>query len=172
MSRSKKLIVTALFLIGACILLYPAVSNKLAERHQAEMISRYEQTVEELPKTDMKSEWEKAVKYNESVTGMSVEDPFILGSGSVLPGNYKDVLNVEEKEGVTLVQDRLRSVVLLQADVTLNSTDDRALLQRFQLFGPPGIVFFDANGQEVAGTRVIGFQSPADFLASLQRAGH
>ena len=31
---------------------------------------------------------------------MSVEDPFILGSGSVLPGNYKDVLNVEEKEGV------------------------------------------------------------------------
>ena len=49
MSRSKKLIVTALFLIGACILLYPAVSNKLAERHQAEMISRYEQTVEELP---------------------------------------------------------------------------------------------------------------------------
>lgn len=42
----------------------------------------------------------KAVKYNESVTGMSVEDPFILGSGSVLPGNYKDVLNVEEKEGV------------------------------------------------------------------------
>lgn len=100
MSRSKKLIVTALFLIGACILLYPAVSNKLAERHQAEMISRYEQTVEELPKTDMKSEWEKAVKYNESVTGMSVEDPFILGSSSVLPGNYKDVLNVEEKEGV------------------------------------------------------------------------
>ena len=95
MSRSKKLIVTALFLIGACILLYPAVSNKLAERHQAEMISRYEQTVEELPKTDMKSEWEKAVKYNESVTGMSVEDPFILGSGSFLPGNYKDVLNVE-----------------------------------------------------------------------------
>ena len=32
--------------------------------------------------------------------------------------------------------------------------------------------FFDANGQEVVGTRVIGFQSPADFLASLQRAGH
>lgn len=71
-----------------------------------------------------------------------------------------------------LVQDRLRPVVLLQADVTLNSADDRALLQRFQLFGPPGIVFFDANGQEVAGTRVIGFQSPADFLASLQHAGH
>lgn len=49
------------------------------------MISRYEQTVEELPKTDMKSEWEKAVKYNESVTGMSVEDPFILGAALFCP---------------------------------------------------------------------------------------
>ena len=88
MSRSKKLIVTALFLIGACILLYPAVSNKLAERHQAEMISRYEQTVEELPKTDMKSEWEKAVKYNESVTGMSVEDQCVFVMGCFLPCNY------------------------------------------------------------------------------------
>lgn len=100
MSRNKKLIVTVLFLIGACILLYPAVSNKLAERHQAEMVSHYAQTVEELPKKDLNAEWDKAVKYNESVTGMSVEDPFILGSGSVLPDNYKDVLNVEEKEGV------------------------------------------------------------------------
>jgi sortase A len=100
MSRSKKLIVSVLFLIGACILLYPAVSNKLAERHQAEMIGNYAKTVGELPKADLKAEWEKAVKYNESVTGTSVEDPFILGSGSVLPDNYKDVLNVEEKEGV------------------------------------------------------------------------
>lgn len=72
----------------------------MAERHQAEMIGNYAETVGELPKADLKAEWEKAVKYNESVTGTSVEDPFILGSGSVLPDNYKDVLNVEEKEGV------------------------------------------------------------------------
>lgn len=100
MSRSKKLIVTVLFLIGACILLYPAVSNKLAEQNQADMISHYTEAIDDLSEKDLEAEWEKAVKYNESVTGAAVEDPFIVGSGSVLPDNYKEVLNVEEQEGV------------------------------------------------------------------------
>lgn len=70
-----------------------------------------------------------------------------------------------------LVQDRLRGVVLLQADVTLNSAEDRALLQRFQLFGPPGLIFFDPQGRELGEARVIGFQAPQAFLRSLQNAG-
>ncbi len=69
-----------------------------------------------------------------------------------------------------LVQDRLRGVVLLQADVTLNSAEDRALLQRFQLFGPPGLIFFDPQGRELSEARVIGFQAPQAFLRSLQNA--
>jgi len=69
------------------------------------------------------------------------------------------------------VQARLRGAVLLQADVTLNSADDRALLRRFGLFGPPGIVFFDASGRELGPARVIGFQDAAGFLGSLDRAG-
>jgi thiol:disulfide interchange protein DsbD len=60
-------------------------------------------------------------------------------------------------------------VVLLRADVTANNADDQALLKRFALFGPPGIVFFDKQGKEIA-LRVIGFQAPAEFLASLDRA--
>jgi len=59
----------------------------------------------------------------------------------------------------------------LQADVTLNSADDRALLQRFSLFGPPGIIFFDAQGLALPGARVVGFQNPQDFLRSLTAAG-
>lgn len=70
-----------------------------------------------------------------------------------------------------LVQSRLKGVVLLQADVTLNSADDRALMQRFGLFGPPGILFFNAQGEEQAQARVIGFQNAQAFLLSLQRAG-
>jgi thiol:disulfide interchange protein DsbD len=70
-----------------------------------------------------------------------------------------------------LVQSRLKGVVLLQADVTLNSADDRALMQRFGLFGPPGILFFNAQGEEQAGARVIGFQNAQAFLRSLQKAG-
>ncbi|MEO8124898.1 MAG: protein-disulfide reductase DsbD, partial [Burkholderiales bacterium] len=67
------------------------------------------------------------------------------------------------------VQARLRDTLVLRADVTANNADDQALLRRFNLFGPPGIVFFDRAGREVA-LRVIGFQSPEQFLASLDRA--
>ena len=70
-----------------------------------------------------------------------------------------------------LVQARLRGVLLLQADVTLNGAEDRALLQRFQLFGPPGLIFFDPQGRELSEVRVIGFQAPQAFLRSLQNAG-
>lgn len=70
-----------------------------------------------------------------------------------------------------LVQSRLKGVVLLQADVTLNSADDRALMQRFGLFGPPGILFFNPQGEEQVDARVIGFQNAQAFLASLQKAG-
>ena len=69
------------------------------------------------------------------------------------------------------VRARLANVVLLQADVTANTPEHRALLKRFGLFGPPGIVFFDSQGQEVRGVRVIGFEGPQAFIASLQRAG-
>lgn len=67
------------------------------------------------------------------------------------------------------VQRRLQSMVLLRADVTLNDAEDRALLKRFALFGPPGIVFFLPGGDEVPGTRVIGFQSAADFVQVLDK---
>ncbi len=70
-----------------------------------------------------------------------------------------------------LVQDSLKNAVLLQADVTVNSADDRALLKRFKLFGPPGLIFFDAQGHEQSGAQVVGFQKPQAFLISLKQAG-
>ncbi len=67
------------------------------------------------------------------------------------------------------VQARLKDVVLLQADVTANSEADKALLKRFKLFGPPGIIFFDREGRELP-RRVIGYEPPEAFLASLDAA--
>jgi thioredoxin:protein disulfide reductase len=69
------------------------------------------------------------------------------------------------------VQARLRNTVLLQADVTANSEDDKALLQRFQLFGPPATLFFDKQGKEQGGFRVTGYQDAPQFLQSLKSAG-
>jgi thiol:disulfide interchange protein DsbD len=68
-----------------------------------------------------------------------------------------------------VVKSRLDQLLLLQADVTANSDDDKALLKRFGLFGPPGIILFDANGTEIRGARVIGYQPPAEFLQSLKK---
>jgi len=69
------------------------------------------------------------------------------------------------------VQARLNPVLLLQADVTANSEADKALLKRYGLYGPPGILFFDAQGKEMGDFRVTGYQDAAQFLQSLQSAG-
>ena len=65
------------------------------------------------------------------------------------------------------VQSRLSGMVTLQADVTQNLDAHKALLKRFDLFGPPGIVFFDRRGEEVKGLRVVGFQPADRFAATL-----
>jgi thiol:disulfide interchange protein DsbD len=67
------------------------------------------------------------------------------------------------------VKARLAGTVLLQVDVTANDADDKAMLKRFKLFGPPAIILFDACGGEIPDSRVIGYQNPAKFSASLQR---
>jgi len=68
------------------------------------------------------------------------------------------------------VASRMGRMLLLQADVTENNEDDKALLQRFELFGPPGIVFFRAGGEEVAGARVVGYMPADQFSAVLDRS--
>jgi len=68
------------------------------------------------------------------------------------------------------VRERLDGMLLLQADVTAHNEADKALLKRFSLFGPPGIIFFDAQGREIKGLRVIGYQNAERFLKTLALA--
>ncbi len=65
------------------------------------------------------------------------------------------------------VQSRLKDVVLLQVDVTAGTPDDAALLKRFKLFGPPGILFIDRQGREIQRIRLIGYQDTESFLSVL-----
>jgi thiol:disulfide interchange protein DsbD len=69
------------------------------------------------------------------------------------------------------VQKKLAGALLLKADVTANNDNDRALLKRFRLFGPPGTIFFDAGGNEVRAARLIGYQNSRGFLDTLRSAG-
>ena len=78
-----------------------------------------------------------------------------------------------EMEKLTFTEPAVRQamdqMLLLQADVTANDTDDKALLKRFALFGPPGIIFFGRDGQEILDSRVIGFKTADYFLQRLQQ---
>jgi len=67
------------------------------------------------------------------------------------------------------VRSRMDRMLLLKADVTANTADDAALLKRYDLFGPPGTIFFDRAGKELP-KRVIGFQPAEQFSATLDAA--
>jgi thiol:disulfide interchange protein DsbD len=82
-------------------------------------------------------------------------------------------VSCKEMEKLTFVDPkvkaRLAGSVLLQVDVTANDADDKAMLKRFNLFGPPGIILFDTRGQEIPDSRIIGYQDSEKFTESLAR---
>jgi thioredoxin:protein disulfide reductase len=105
-----------------------------------------------------------------------LEDVLRAAGRPVMLDFYADwCVSCKEMERFTFsdsaVQARLSKALLLKADVTANSPDDKALLKRFHLFGPPGIIFFDAQGKEIPDVRVMGFQSARDFEKTLMAAG-
>ena len=67
------------------------------------------------------------------------------------------------------VSQELKQFVLLQADVTTNSPENQALLKRFGLFGPPGILIFNQSSQEQKEQRIIGYMPPQRFIERLQK---
>jgi thiol:disulfide interchange protein DsbD len=68
------------------------------------------------------------------------------------------------------VQKALANTVLLQADVTDNDDDDKALLKKFGLIGPPSILFFGIDGKERRAYRVVGFVEPGPFRDHVEKA--
>jgi thiol:disulfide interchange protein DsbD len=112
----------------------------------------------------------------EPVASVAELDSKVLAAGQpVMLDFYADwCVSCKEMERFTFadpaVQAKLAGFKLLKADVTANSADDKALLARFGLFGPPGILFFDKSGKEIKTVRVVGFQDAATFMQALNRA--
>ena len=83
-------------------------------------------------------------------------------------------VSCKEMEAFTFVDprviQRMSQMLLLKVDVTANNADDRALMKKFRLFGPPGIIFFSPGGHERKDVRVVGFQDATRFTATLDRA--
>lgn len=64
----------------------------------------------------------------------------------------------------------LANSVLLQADVTANDAADQALLKHFGIYGPPSIMFFGRDGQELRDMRVVGYMDAQQFAAHVRSA--
>jgi len=109
-------------------------------------------------------------------SGAELDDRIRAAAGrTVMLDFYADwCVSCKEMERYTFSDERvrakLRDMELLQADVTANTAEHSALLKRFRLFGPPGIIFFDREGREIPGLRVVGFQPAGRFAAVLDQA--
>jgi len=77
-------------------------------------------------------------------------------------------VSCKELEDITFshkdVQKELKKYKLLKIDMTENSTEDQALQKRFKVFGPPALIFFDKNGNEINSKKIVGYKTPKQFL--------
>lgn len=64
----------------------------------------------------------------------------------------------------TQVINKLQNFTLLKADVTANNADDKALQKMFSIVGPPGIIFWDKDKNEVKSSKIVGYKNPKEFL--------
>jgi len=82
------------FFLGACVFLYPTVSNYFAQKNSSRVSDEYTTAVTLYDQEMLARERQKAIEYNEALLGDPVRDPFLEGSGMALPMNYLEVLNV------------------------------------------------------------------------------
>ena len=67
------------------------------------------------------------------------------------------------------VEKLMSNFTLLRADVTQNSDEDKALLKKFNLFGPPALIFYDTNGKMLHKYKTIGYKPPEVFIPILEK---
>ena len=84
-----------LFLVGAGIFLYPVAANQWNQYRQNQLISNYEDVVDELSAEDYEKQWEDAEKFNNTITTNNIEaDAFGIDETNIKETKYWSVLNV------------------------------------------------------------------------------
>lgn len=90
----KGILIALVFLVGVGMLLYPVVSGYLVQKNGSYVIDTYQQVVESGDQENWDEELDEAIRYNQNLAGSPAYDPFLDGSGMVLPEGYEDILNV------------------------------------------------------------------------------
>lgn len=76
-------------------------------------------------------------------------------------------ISCKEMEAFTFtdpeVAAKMNEAILLQTDVTDNDSKDKELLRKFSLYGPPAIIFYTPDGEELTNARVVGYMNASKF---------
>ncbi len=112
---------------------------------------------------------EKGVGFTRIKTVAELDQALLSSKKPVMLDFYADwCVACKEMDRFTFhdpkVLEQLGNLTLLQVNVTANSADDRALMKRFGLFGPPGMIFFDTRGKEIAESRIVGVLDARAFF--------
>ena len=77
----------------------------------------------------------------------------------------------KELEEVTFaderVKEKLKEYVLVQADITANTQQQKDLSKKYGVFGPPVILFFDETSKVIKSKTIVGFVEPEEFLTHI-----
>ena len=112
---------------------------------------------------------EKGVSFTRIKTVAELDQVLLTAKKPVMLDFYADwCVACKEMDRFTFhdpkVIEQLGNLTLLQVNVTANSEDDRALMKRFGLFGPPGMIFFDTRGKEIPESRIVGVLEARAFF--------
>jgi len=82
-------------------------------------------------------------------------------------------ISCKELEEITFKDPRviakLKEFTLVKADVTANNADDKAMQKRFGVVGPPALIFWDKDNNEIKAAQIVGYKNPDDFLEILNK---
>jgi len=117
---------------------------------------------------------EKKISFTRIKTVAELDQALLSTTTPVMLDFYADwCVSCKEMDKLTFhdpkVMAKLNTLTLLQVDVTANTPDDLALMKRFGLFGPPGIIFFDRTGKELPDGKIVGFLDAAPFLDHINK---
>ena len=92
-----------------------------------------------------------------------------LSSKPVMLDFYADwCISCKELEGITFKDEKviakLNEFTLLKADVTKNTDDDKEMQKKFGVVGPPALIFWDKDNNEIKQAKIVGYKNPTDFL--------
>ncbi len=117
-----------------------------------------------------------SLQFNTVKTLADLEQAVKDGKGQpVMVDFYADwCVTCKEMEKYTFsdpaVQALLRNAILVKADVTETNAETKALLKHFKIPGPPAILFFNKDGEELRQFRVVGFMPAETFAGHLSKS--